>query len=301
MKRRSWLFVPGSQKRMLEKAQTLPADVLIIDWEDAVLASEKAAAREWTRQLLESGVEREVYVRINGTDTPYIEADLASVVRPGLTGVMLPKAAEGTQLEALDRALTREERKGGLSEGSLRVVPLIESAQGVLRAPELAGGPRVQALALGSVDLALNIGARLTREGDELVYARSQLVLISRAAGIEAPIDGVWLDVSDGEGLAEACRRVSNMGFQGKLAIHPGQLSAINDSFLPTEAEVEEAREVIRVYEDSLHQGAGAVKVGSRMVDAPVVEQARRVLRQVESTKILFDEKIGYSIRESEG
>ncbi|SDC10294.1 HpcH/HpaI aldolase/citrate lyase family protein [Melghirimyces thermohalophilus] len=117
MKRRSWLFVPGSQKRMLEKAQTLPADVLIIDWEDAVLASEKAAAREWTRQLLESGVEREVYVRINGTDTPYIEADLASAVRPGLTGVMLPKAAEGTQLEALDRALTREERKGGLKRG----------------------------------------------------------------------------------------------------------------------------------------------------------------------------------------
>lgn len=280
MKRRSWLFVPGNHERKLNKASSLPADVIIVDWEDAVPEAEKRIARELTARFIPSGGEKEIYIRINSTDSPFFREDLQALPLRGLTGLVLPKAEERSQLERLDQALQSLEKGAGIAAGRIRVVPLIESARGLVQTAEVAAAPRVQALAFGSVDFTLDIDARLTQSGKELLYARSRLVILSRVAGIEAPIDGVQPDLSDRERLRAESQQVRDLGFQGKLAIHPEQLSVIHDSFQPTATEVEEAKRIVEAYEDGLRQGSGAVQVGGMMVDRPVVERAQRLLKQ---------------------
>ncbi len=275
----SWLFVPGDSEKMLAKAPGLRADAVILDLEDAVAPDRKAAARELVGATVSRGdIPGLTFVRINTLDDGPGYADLARILSPCLDGVMLPKAAHVSQLEALDHALREAEVVAGVEPGKVLVAALVETPQGVLNAPDLARGPRVSALCLGGEDLSLSLGARRTFEGHELDFARAMLVTAAAAAGVQA-VDTVWTDVRDLEGLAMECRGVRDRGFRGKLAIHPGQLDTIHAAFAPNEEELAIARRIVEAFAAS---PTGVVTVDGKMIDAPVVERSRRLLAAAE-------------------
>lgn len=292
---RSWMFVPGNHERRIEKARELQSDVVIYDLEDAVPLAEKDRARNMVRQVIatqgnlvsthanQASAQRNqlFFVRINDASTPYFMEDLSQVVQLRLSGVILPKAANKEQIQLVDRLLSHFEKERSLQEGSIQIVPLIETAQGVYNAYEIAGASkRVKRLAFGSVDYTLDIGARLTKAGTEILYARSQLVVASRAAEIEPPIDAVFMDIKDADGLRQDARFARQLGFQGKLVIHPEQVAVVNQEFAPSTEEVEEAKQILSAFDEALASGSAAIQVNGKLVDYPVAERAKRIVEQ---------------------
>jgi len=238
------------------------ADVAIADLEDAVAPAEKPAARELLRGL------RPPAIRVNGVDTEWFAEDLALVEELGPEIVVLPKATP--------------DAVAALGEDGPPVIAIAETAQGVRQAYELAAAPRVEALLIGAVDLGAEIGLEPRRDGLELLYVRSKLVVDSAAAGIRSPFDVVHLEVRDEAGLEEECRLARSLGLRGKACIHPAQVAVVNRAFAPTDAEAEWAREVVEAFEAEVEAGRGVFALGGTMVDLPVVERARRVLADVE-------------------
>jgi citrate lyase subunit beta/citryl-CoA lyase len=278
---RSWMFVPGNHQRRLEKAKELQADVIIYDLEDAVPLQEKEKARDMVTHALRNNRGKVQFVRVNDPSTPYFLDDVCAVAGPDLAGIVLPKAASKEHVSLADCLLAKRENQHGLQTGATEVVPLIESALGLYHAFEIASAnSRVKRLAFGSVDYTLDIGAQLTKEGTEILFARSQLVVVSRAAGIEAPIDAVYIHLDDSEGLAVDAKLARQLGFQGKLVIHPHQIEVVNDVFSPTEEEIEEAKRIAAAFDEAVASGFAAVQVGGKMVDYPVAERAKRILGQ---------------------
>jgi citrate lyase subunit beta/citryl-CoA lyase len=263
---RTYLFVPGNRPDRFEKAQQCGADAVILDLEDAVQSTQKDLAREAVASWLSPA--RPVYVRINGTGTLWFERDLEVVCLPGVLGVVLPKAEQPEQVAEVGARLT----------GEARVLPLLETALGVWNAHALAQAPRVERLAFGSVDFQLDTS--ITGEQEELLYARSRLVLASRVASILPPIDGVTMALDDLTRLWDDVARARRLGFGGKLCIHPKQVETINRGFAPTEAERAWAR---RVLEAARATGAGALRLDGELIDRPVIERARSILAQAES------------------
>ncbi|WP_411140211.1 HpcH/HpaI aldolase/citrate lyase family protein [Streptomyces sp. x-80] len=276
---RSWLFVPGDRPERFAKAAGSGADEVICDLEDAVAPEHKDAARRAVARRLAPGQRQgrtqgqgqgpgqgggSAFVRINGADTAQYAADVAALAgAPGLRGVVLPKSEQVDQLHALIAALPRH----------VRVIALVETALGVHQATALARVPGVHRLAFGSVDFALDVGAR--DEPEPLRYARSRLVLASRVAGIAAPLDGVTTRLDAPEVLAADARAARGLGFGGKLAIHPAQIDGINAAFGPTPREREWAERVLAAVREA---GGSAIRVDGQMIDRPRVELARRLL-----------------------
>ena len=266
---RSLLFAPGNDGHKLEKALSAGADVVVADLEDAVPAAEKDTARRLVAErLAERRTESLVAVRVNGAGTVFRDDDLRAVAGLPLDVLVLPKATPAAVAE--------------LPQDGPPVVAVVESARGLKHAYETASAPGVAALALGAVDLGLELGLESRPDGQEVLLARSQLVLDSAAAGIRAPFDLVHLDTRDAEGLEHECRLARSLGFRGKLCIHPAQVQVVNRIFSPREDEVERARRVIDVYERGAAEGRGVVALDGEMVDLPVVERARQVLAQAE-------------------
>lgn len=264
MPERSYLFVPGNRPERFAKACGAGADVVIIDLEDAVPAGEKSQARATVASWLSP--DHPVHVRVNGAETEWFEDDLAAVLRPGLAGVVLPKAEGQGQLAML----------AGRLPAQVRIIPILETALGVWNALEVASAPNVERLAFGSVDFQLD--TNISGEGDELLYARSRLVLASRVAGILPPVDGVTTAIDDPDILATDVLRARRLGFGGKLCIHPKQVRAVNEGFLPAQHEIAWAKGVV---EAAGLAGNGAIKLDGKMIDRPVIEQARRILEMV--------------------
>ena len=277
---RSWLFVPGCSEKMLGKLPSLSEpDIVIVDLEDGVAPQDKKTARRLVQEAIRAGTAQvPLFVRLNSLETDLTRLDIRSVVLPGVAGVMLPKAETATQLKSLDAMLCEAEEAVGLRPGALEVAAMIESPAGVLNADEIAFSPRVCALALGGEDLAAAMGAKRTRHAAELAYARGRLVVAAAAAGVR-PIDTVWVDLADKDGLKNEAETVRDLGFAGKLAVHPGQIQTINEAFSPSAAEVESARRIVEVFTDA---HTGVVSLEGKMVDEPVVKQARRVLALAE-------------------
>jgi citrate lyase beta subunit len=266
---RSLLFVPGNDGHKLEKALSAGADVVVADLEDAVPAGEKETARRLVaEQLAERRTESLVAVRVNGAGTGFWDEDLRAVAELRLDVLVVPKASPSAVAE--------------LPQDGPPVVAVVESARGLKHAYETASATSVAALALGAVDLGLELGLEPRPDGQEVLFARSQLVLDSAAAGIRAPFDLVHLDTRDTEGLERECRLARSLGFRGKLCVHPAQVEVVNRIFSPREDEVEHARRVVDVYERGAAEGRGAVALDGEMVDLPVVERARQVLAQAE-------------------
>ncbi|MYN09680.1 HpcH/HpaI aldolase/citrate lyase family protein [Pseudoduganella aquatica] len=258
----SFLFVPGDRPERYAKACASGADVVIIDLEDAVAPAAKGAARDALENWLSSPEGRAphvpVLVRVNCVNSGCFGDDLILCHRPGIAGIVLPKAERVADVAS--------------ASSSAPLFPLIETAQGFANLSQIVTAPRVQRLMFGSIDFKLDMGIHGDR--DELLVFRSQIVLASRLAGLRPPVDGVTLDLGDGSAAEDDARYAHRIGFGGKLCVHPGQLEAVNRAFLPSDEEVAWARRVLAAAEDA--RGA-AVAVDGKMIDKPVLLLAQRI------------------------
>lgn len=277
---RTMLFVPGNDMRKIHKAGTLVSDAIILDLEDAVPLEEKETARIFIRDSLNlvgvSGAM--VFVRVNALTTGLLEADLEFVVQEHLHGIMLPKSESPKDILELDQSLDRLELQRNLEKGSLRIIPLIETAKGLLNAPEIASAStRVIALAFGAVDYTREMGISLSPEGMELLYPRSRIAIVARAAEILA-IDTPYTDVLNAEGLVQDTKMAQQLGFKGKLLIHPNQVERVNQVFSPTVEELEYAQRVVREFNQAKEKGIGAISLDGKMIDIANYRQAENLL-----------------------
>ena len=279
---RSFLFAPGNHARRVEKALSLDADAVILDLEDAVATAEKRATRDAVMSALARPRRALLYVRVNAVDTEFCYGDLAVIVRPGLDGVILPKVESAAGLATADWLLAQLEREQGLTPRTIDLVPIIETARGLNQIDAiLAAGTRVKRIAFGAGDFTLDVNMAWSRSEAELAYARAKIVTASRAAGIEAPFDTVWVDLTDEEGLEASARTALGFGFQGKMCIHPNQIAVVNRVFTPGEAEVAFAERVAAAFAWAEAEGSAAIQLDGKFIDYPIVYRAQRVLRTV--------------------
>lgn len=263
---RSYLFVPADRPDRFDKALRAGADAVIIDLEDAVAPSSKPSARDALASWLDTPAASPVVVRLNGALTRWFADDLRLCAHPGVTGLVVPKAEDAAVLQAVAQSVPGK-----------AVLPLIESAVGLDAARTLAGTPGVSRLLFGSIDFQADLG--IEGEEDALLAFRSQLVLVSRLAGLAAPVDGVTTALDNPAAIERDTARARRLGFGAKLCIHPKQVAAVNRGFQPSPTEVEWAQRVLRSAEAS---GGAAVAVDGAMVDAPVLARARMLLQRAE-------------------
>jgi citrate lyase subunit beta/citryl-CoA lyase len=268
---RSLLFVPGDSPPKLTRAAQTPADAVIVDWEDAVLVEQKASARAVTIYFLQHGPAcRPVFIRFNPAGTPAFEQDCEALDFLIPAGIVLSKCNSAQDVRKLQDVLDVTD-----TGGTCCICPMVESPQGLLHAASIAAdSPRVKMVAFGAEDFSAQMGITRTCDEIELLYARSAIVAACRAAGREA-IDTPFLAFRDPEGLRTAAYRARNLGFSGKLAIHPDQVPAINEVFSPSEAEVRKARQMIEAMSSA---SSGVLEVEGRVVDEPVIKRARSIL-----------------------
>ena len=278
--RRSMLFLPGNTPNIIVNGEILGADAVILDLEDAVAPAEKDSARILVRNAIKyMGFGKcEVIVRINAIDTPYWQHDLDVIipVRPAL--IMPPKTSCAADVLAVDAYITQLEEKLGMEKGAVGLIPLIETALGVENAYQIASAcNRVKAIFLGGEDLTADLRCKRTKEGHEIAYARSRMVVAARAAGVEV-YDTPFTDVNDDEGIYVDAQYAKSLGFTGKSAISPRHVGAINEVFSPTLKDIEYAYEVMEAIRIGKEQGKGAVSLRGKMIDAPIVARAQQTI-----------------------
>jgi len=298
------LYMPGDQPHFAINADFYGADILIFDLEDSVPLARKFEARILVRRFLENSFlfrKSERAVRINPLSTEESVHDIAEIVPAMPDIILLPKCESAMDVERLDTLLTANEEEYGLVPGSIRIMPIIESAKGVLAAYEIArASQRNSALCFGYEDFSRDIQskpdivkvAHVQDDGSQKVniqlnpvssidslLARQIIILASRAAGIE-PLDSSYSDIGNTEGLLNSCYEARALGFTGKSVIHPTQIPYVKKAFLPSDEEVQHAKAVIAAYEESLKAGKGAVAIDGQMIDIPVVEKARRIIEE---------------------
>ncbi len=283
--RRSMLFLPGNNPNMLINGSCLGADAVIFDLEDAVSPAEKDAARILVRNTIRYMDFRgcEIIVRINSTDTPYWKQDLDAIVpqRPGL--ILLPKTGSARDVQEVDAYMTKLEQELGLAPNTVGLMPLIETALGVENAFAIAtAADRVQALFLGAEDLTADLRCKRTKEGREIEYARTRLVMAARAAGVEV-YDTPFTDVNDDEGIRVDAAYAKALGFSGKASISPRHVGVINEVFSPTQADIDYAYEVMDAIALAKEQGKGAIALRGKMIDAPIVTRAEQTIAMAQA------------------
>jgi citrate lyase subunit beta/citryl-CoA lyase len=284
---RSFLFAPGNVARRVEKALTLAADVVIVDLEDSVAIAEKAATRKQAAAALERPRRARGYVRVNAPATQFCYGDLAETLHRGVDGVVLPKVESAADLHAIDWLMWNLERERGMPEGSIDLMPQIETAAGlhridrVLQARSLRPykGPwRVKRVAFGAADYAHELNLAVSLDEPELAEARARVVLASRAARLEGPIDSPWFHFKEPAGFARALERSRRGGFQGRLCVHPDQIEPVNAAYAPSDAELAQAERIVRAFTEAEARGEAAVQVDGQMVDYPVAYRAQALL-----------------------
>lgn len=222
-----------------------------------------------------------LYVRVNAADTEFCYGDLVAVVRPGLDGIILPKVESPATLTTIDWVLQQIERERRLSEGAIDLIPIIETARGLTHLDAiLATGTRVKRIAFGAGDFTLDVNMQWKRDEAELSYARAKIVTASRAAGLEAPLDTVWVDLQDAEALEASTRAALAYGFQGKMCIHPNQVTVVNNVFTPSEEEVAFAERVVAAFEKAEAEGVASIQLDGKFIDYPIVSRAQRLLEK---------------------
>jgi citrate lyase subunit beta/citryl-CoA lyase len=279
---RSFLFAPGNHPRRVEKALTLDADAVILDLEDAVAVAEKTATRAAIAAALGRPRSGRLYVRVNAVDTEFCYGDLVAVVRAGLDGVILPKVENAAALATADWLVAQLEREAGLKPRAVDLIPIVETAKGLADIDAiLRCGSRVRQVAFGAGDFTLDTNMSWSRGEAELGYARARVVTASRAAGLDPPLDTVWVDLADDAGLEASARLAQGLGFQGKMCIHPDQVAIVNRVFTPGEAEVSFAERVVAAFEAAEAAGVASIQLDGKFIDYPIVDRARRTLAAV--------------------
>ncbi len=282
--RRSMLFLPGSTPNKIINGDSMGADAVILDLEDAVSPDEKDAARILVRHAIQSlgfpGVE--IIIRINSIDTDYWKADLDEVIplKPAL--IMPPKTSCAADVLAVDAYISELEDKLGFERNTVKLIPLIETALGVENAFQIASATkRVAALFLGGEDLTADLRCKRTKEGNEINYARTRLVCAARAAGVDV-YDTPFTDVNDDEGIWTDAEYAKSLGFTGKSAISPRHVSVINSMFSPSQKDIDYAYEVMEAIRLAKEQGRGVISLRGKMIDAPIVARAQQTIAAAE-------------------
>ncbi len=279
---RSFLFVPGNRERMLAKALTTREDALLLDLEDAVPVSEKGAALDMVAAFIPSARPRAVFVRINHPSEPSNATELRRLVPLAPTGFFIPKIESAEEVRLVDAAMTTLELDNELPLGEIAVVPMVESALGLLRAYEIASAaPRVGSIGLASGengDFQTDVGYDWSPEGTELAYARSKLVVDARAAGLAYPIDGVFANLDSEADLITETTASKRLGFKGRMVIHPKHIDAVNRVYTPTDEEIAYYERLMVTFDEAIAAGRGTANFEGRMIDYAMAERARSVL-----------------------
>jgi len=278
--RRALLYTPGDDWRKLQKAATLGVDCVCLDLEDGVAQNRKQAARETILEALRTldfgAAER--LVRINGLESGLAEEDLETVLPARPDGIVVPKVISAEELQWVDEKMRAAERHFNWPEGSLALLAVIERARAFINLAQICQAtPRLQALIFGAEDLASDLGVRRTREGMELFYARSALVMHAAASGLQA-IDWVTVDFQDIDRVREEAEQGAILGFAGKQVIHPNQVQPVQEAFTPDDDEIAWARDVLAAYAWHQERGQGAFAFAGQMVDRPVIRRAEGLL-----------------------
>ena len=285
--RRSMLFLPGNTPNIIVNGDALGADNVILDLEDAVAPDQKDAARILVRSAIKAiGFKNvELTVRINSLDTPYWRDDLEEIV-PLAPDLIMPTKVNGADdVLTLDAAISEIEAKSGLANGTVKLIPLIETAKGLENAAAIAAAcPRVAAIFLGAEDLTADLRCPRTKEGTEIFYARSRMVSAARAAGVDV-YDTPFTDVNDDEGIVKDAQFARSMGFTGKACISPRHVRAVNEAFSPTQKEINYAYEVLEAIRQAKEQGRGAISLHGKMIDKPIVTRAEQTIAMAEAIK----------------
>lgn len=285
--RRSMLFLPGNTPNIIVNGDALGADNVILDLEDAVSPDQKDAARILVRNAIKAiGFDNvELTVRINSLDTPYWKDDLEEIVPLSPDLIMPTKVNSAQDVLTLDAAIAGIEKKSGLDVGTVKLIPLIETAQGLENAAAIAAAcPRVAAIFLGAEDLTADLRCPRTKEGTEIFYARSRMVSAARAAGVDV-YDTPFTDVNDDEGIVRDAQFARSMGFTGKACISPRHVRAVNEAFSPTQKEIDYAYEVLEAIRQAKEQGRGAISLHGKMIDKPIVLRAEQTIAMAEAIK----------------
>ena len=287
---RSVFYVPGNNEKMISKSPSIPADIITLDIEDSVPPAEKPKAREMIRENLKfagSGGSI-VYVRINNWETEMTNDDCEAVVHEGLSGVCLAKCGGPGHVIRLDWKLEELERRRGLEIGSIAIQLLVETAKGVINAyPSAIASKRVNSLIFGAVDYTKDMRVKLTSEGEEQYYARAHTPVAARAAGCVA-IDCPFVAFRDTEAFEKSTAFGRQLGYEGRMLIHPNQIEPSHRIYTPSAEDVEWAQGVVKVFEEEgIAKGAAAVTYQGKMVDTPVYENAKTVLATIEEISAL--------------
>lgn len=289
--RRSVLFMPGDSMRKISKATQMDVDSIVMDLEDSVAFNNKDEARRTVSEALNTldfgGSER--LIRLNSVNTSLWKDDVEATVDSRPDGYALPKVESAEQIQLVSYTLTEAEATHSWPEHSIRLLAIIETAKGIMNLREIAqASQRLGALMFGAEDLAGDIGAKRTRAGWEVFYARSAVVTAAAAYGLQA-IDMVLADLNDLERLEEECIFARELGYEGKIAIHPRQVDVINRVFAPSPEEIEQARRLIQAHDEHQAAKSGVFELDGKMVDMPMVRMAERVLEKAKAAGLLKD------------
>jgi citrate lyase subunit beta/citryl-CoA lyase len=276
---RSFLFAPGNHARKVDKVFGCGADHVILDLEDAVAKAEKVATRALVVDALKRSRRGGAYIRVNAFGSEFCYGDAVAVVGPGLDGIILPMVESREQIMAFDWLVGSLERERGMPAGGVDIIPIIETAKGIANARAIAAaGTRVKRMAFGAGDYTLDVNMEWTLGESELEHARAEMVVASRAGGLEAPIDTVWVHIKDLDGLASSAKRARQLGFQGKMCIYPPQVELVNRAFTPTEKEIAFAQRVVAAFEEAERAGSSSIQLDGFFIDYPIVYKAQRTL-----------------------
>lgn len=284
---RTALFVPGNRPDRIDKAINTPADVVIVDLEDAVPPASKAEVRPVVREKILAYHSPRLLVRVNALDTEYVQDDLDDVVVEGLACIIIPKIEKPEHIQEANRLLTDAEAQKGIPAGTISIIALVESALGVENAfriiSEKTNPVRLFTVAFGAADFTLDMGIEMTKTGAEIAFPRARLAIACRAAGIEPPLDTPFMiDLKDPEALEADAKSAKQLGFQGKLCIHPNQVDICNAIFSPTDKDIQQAHKIITAFKQAEAAGTGALQVDGKFIDIALVKQAQRILKIAE-------------------
>jgi citrate lyase subunit beta/citryl-CoA lyase len=276
---RSLVFVPGNNPRFLEKAKSLPADIVCFDLEDSVPDKEKKKARALIKNILKQRKKyfADIFVRINSPESGIVEADLKEIVQKGIDGIVIPKVNSVKELKQIEKTISTLEKKRKIK--GIRLMPSIESALGVMNCYEIASSSkRIVALVFGIFDLLNDIGIEYTKGNPPgAKYSRYKVPVAATAAGVAA-VDGIWQDLKDKNGFTKDCEVGRSLGYAGKSIIHPDQIQTVHKIFHPSKPEIEWAKKVCGVYEELTKKGKGATVIEGKMIDEVHYKRAKALL-----------------------
>jgi citrate lyase subunit beta/citryl-CoA lyase len=286
------MFVPGNNPKMINSADIYGADSLMFDVEDAITITEKDTARYLVANALKAlQFHSETVVRINHpTQTPFGMDDLKIILPAKPNMIRLPKVEDISEVELVSNEIERVEKENNWSKGTINIIGAIESVKGLYNVREICKHPRMMAIALGAEDFIANLKTQRTKTGIELYYARSEILMAARDAGIQC-MDTVFSDINDMEGFDREVTNSRDMGFDGKSVIHPKQINEVHRIYTPNDNQLHHALKVLAAFEDSTKNHKGVLAVDGKMIDGPIVVRAKRVVNQAEAAGIDIEKK----------